>query len=67
MGAISRDDDNEKVLAAEQEGGEALDIKDISSKELTEVMENLAQAYQEEQNSPDDRVISETTKKGHSR
>ncbi len=67
MGAISRGDDNEKVLAAEQEGGETLDIKDISSEELTEVMGKLAQAYQEEQNNPDDRVISETTKKGHSR
>ncbi len=67
MGAISRGDDNEKVLAAEQEGGETLDIKDISSEELTEVMGKLAQAYQEEQSNPDDRVISETTKKGQSR
>lgn len=64
MGTISREDDNG---TAEENKAQAIDIKDISSTELTEIMGKLAEAYQEEQNNPDDRVISETTKKGHSR
>ena len=67
MGMISREDDNGKALTAEEAGVEVLDISKLSTKEFEEAMQQFAAAYQKEQNNPDDRVISETIKKGHSR
>ena len=67
MATISKDEDTGKSLTAEEAGVEVLDITKLSTKEFEEAMQQFAEAYQEEKNNPDDRVISETTKKGHSR